>query len=334
MIGKSAVRRVSLGIGLALGILLLALAMQGVDPSALATALASTDPFLVILALFTVVATIGAKTRRWRLLFYPSHRDLRFGRLLSGLLIGQMMNALLPARLGELVRAYLIGETEGQHKLFALGTIVVEKLLDGLMLLLLLALLFLLMPLPDWLRIPGATAGLVLAGLLAAILLLTGRRERILGGMDRLCQLVPALERFGLRKQLDVLADSLNSLRATDVNTRLLAWSVGIWLLAGLTNYLTLLALRIEAPLLVASLFVLAVIHLGLVVPTSPARIGVFHYLCVLSLSVFGVERDQALAYGFVLHFIVVLPIIFAGLFFLWRENLNLYRLAREVGDS
>jgi hypothetical protein len=73
--------------------------------------------------------------------------------------------------------------------------------------------------------------------------------------------------------------------------------------------------------------------HLGLAVPSSPARIGVFHYLCVLSLSVFGVEASLALAYGFVLHFVVVLPIIFAGLFSLWRENLTLFRLTREVGD-
>jgi uncharacterized protein (TIRG00374 family) len=334
VIGKNAIRKVSLGIGLALGVLLLALAFQGVDPSTLTAALARTDLSLIILALVTVAATMGAKARRWGLLFYPSHRELRLDRLLSALLIGQMMNALLPARLGELARAYLIGETEEQDKLFALGTIVVEKLLDGLMLLLLLALLFLLMPLPDWLRIPGAMTGLVLAGLLVAILLFTGQRERILGAINRFCQLVPVLERFGLRERLGVLADSLSSLRARDVNTRLLAWSAGIWLLAALTNYLTLLALRIEAPLLVASIFVLVVMHLGLVVPSSPARIGVFHYLCTLSLSVFGVEASSALAYAFVLHFIVVLPIIFAGLFFLWRENLNLYRLAREVEDS
>lgn len=334
MTGKSAVRSASLGIGLALGVLLLVLAFKGVDPSVLTAALARTDLRLVALGLATVAATTGAKARRWGLLFYPSHRNLRFGKLLSAILIGQMMNSLLPARSGELARAYLIGETEGQHKLFALGTIVVEKLLDGLMLLLLLTLLLLLMPLPDWLRIPGAMTGLVLAGLLAAILLLTGRREKILGAMDRFCQLAPVLERFGLRHRLGVLADSLSSIRARDVNTRLLGWSVGIWLLAALTNCLTLLALGIEAPLLVASLLVLVVIHLGLVVPSSPARVGVFHYICVLSLSVFDVEGSLALAYGFVLHFIVVLPIIFVGIFCLWKENLNLYRLVREVDES
>ncbi len=333
MIGKSLTRRVSLAVGIVLGVLLLVLAFKGVNPSSLVAALGRTDPVLVVFGLVTVAATTGAKARRWGLLFYPSDKEPRFRRLLSAILIGQMMNFLLPARLGELARAYLIGEMEGQRKVFALGTIVVEKLLDGLMLLLALVLLLLFMPLPDWLRLPGATTGLALAALLAAILLLTGQRERILTAMDRICQLVPILERFGLPHRLGVLADSLGSVRASDVNMRLLIWSGSIWLLAALTNYLTLLALRIEIPLLPASLLVLAVVHLGLVVPSSPARIGVFHYLCLLSLSVFGVERGLALAYGFVLHFIVVLPIIFAGLFSLWRENLTLYRFAGKVDE-
>ncbi|NIN63422.1 MAG: UPF0104 family protein, partial [Anaerolineae bacterium] len=110
-------------------------------------------------------------------------------------------------------------------------------------------------------------------------------------------------------------------------------WSFAIWVLAGLTNYLTLLALGIEVPLVVASLFILAVIHIGLVVPSSPGRIGVFHFLCVLSLSFFGVDGAVALAYGFVLHFIVVVPVILVGLLCLWKENVTLYRLVRELGD-
>jgi uncharacterized protein (TIRG00374 family) len=234
---------------------------------------------------------------------------------------------------GELGRAYLIGENEGQSKLFALGTIVVEKLLDGAMLLLVLALLFLVMPLPDWLRMAGATTGLALACLLVAILLLTGQRKAILAALERVGRHVPGMQRIGLPRRLEVLTDSLASLRASEVNVRLLAWSFAIWMLAGLTNYLTLLALGIQVPLVVASLFILAVIHIGLVVPSSPGRIGVFHFLCVLSLSFFGVDGAVALAYGFVLHFIVVVPVIFVGLLCLWKENVTLYRLVREVGD-
>jgi uncharacterized protein (TIRG00374 family) len=328
---RSMARWTYLSIGLALGVLLLVLALRSVDPAGLATALMDTDPLLLLLGLVTVGVTVVAKSLRWRLLFYPRHRDLSWMGLLSALLIGQTVNLLLPARLGELARAYVVGEAEGQHKLLALGTIVVEKLLDGLTLLLLLAVLFVVVPVPDWLRVSGAASALVLGIVLLAVLLLTGQRHRLLGAMDRIGQIVPPLERLGLRRRTATLADGLRSLKSRRVNLRLLLWTAAIWLLAGVTNYLILLALGIEVPLLVASLVVLVVVHLGMVVPSSPARIGVFHYLCLLALSLLGVEQSAALAYGFVLHAIVVLPVIFAGLLCLWKENLSLYRLATEV---
>jgi uncharacterized membrane protein YbhN (UPF0104 family) len=208
---------------------------------------------------------------------------------------------------------------------------VVEKTLDGLALIVLLGVLFVVVPVPPWLRLSGAAAAAVTALLLAVVLLLTRGRRRLVSASERMSQLLPALERLGLNRRLGALADGLRSWRGSGMQVRIVVWTAAIWLLAGLTNYLVLLALDIEVPLLLASLVVLTVVHLGLAVPTSPARIGVFHYLCLLSLSVLGVEGGQALAYGFVLHSIVVLPLIGAGLVCLWKENLTLYRLVAEV---
>jgi uncharacterized membrane protein YbhN (UPF0104 family) len=202
------------------------------------------------------------------------------------------------------------------------------------MLCLLLACLFLVLPVPDWLRLSGAASGLALAVLLMAVLLLTGQRGRLLSAMGRVDQAVPVLGRLGLSRRIAALADGLSSLRSRQVNLRLLVWTLGIWLLAGLTNCVVLLALDIEVPLLLGALVVLVVVHLGMVVPSSPARIGVFHYLCLLSLALLGVDADLGLAFGFVLHSVVVLPVIIVGLLCLWRENLNVYRLLREVDDE
>ncbi len=327
-------RWVYLVIGLALGVVLLVLALESVDRAGLIAALTGTDPLLLCLALLTVGATVMAKALRWRLLFYPWHRTQSRGTLVSALLIGQMVNFLLPARLGEFVRAYVVGQRAGQRKLLALGTIVVEKVLDGLMLSLLLAFVCVVLPVPHWLRLSGAASGLALAVLLLTVLLLTGQRDRLLGAMERVDQAVPVLGRLGLSRRTAALADGLSSLQSRQVNLRLLVWTAGIWLLAGLTNCLVLLALDIEVPLLLGALVVLVVVHLGMVVPSSPARIGVFHYLCLLSLTLLGVDASQGLAYGFVLHFVVVLPVIFAGLLCLWRENVSVYRLLREVDDG
>jgi uncharacterized membrane protein YbhN (UPF0104 family) len=318
------VRWTYLSVGLALGVLLLVLAIRGVDGLALRQSLTGANPWWVALGLLAVAGTAAAKVLRWRLLFYPSHEGLRLSTLVSALLIGQTINLLLPARLGELARAYLVAQDEKRSALSVLGTIVVEKTLDGLALLLL-------MPLPPWLRLSGGLAALMTGALLAMVLLFTGARQRVVTASDWLGQILPVLRSLRLGERVSSLGDGLGSLRAWGVQGRLLIWTAAIWVLAGLTNYFVLLALRIEVPLLLASVLVLTVVHLGLVVPTSPARIGVFHYLCLLALSLLGVEESAALAFGLVLHGIVVLPVLALGLVCLWRENLSLYRLAADV---
>lgn len=325
------VRWTYLGVGLALGLLLLVLAIRGVDASALRRSLTGANPWWVALGLLAVAGTVAAKVLRWRLLFYPSHEGLRLSTLVSALLIGQTVNLLLPARLGELARAYLVAQEEKRPALSVLGTVVVEKTLDGLALLLLLGILLLLMPVPPWLRLSGVVAALMTGGLLAMVLLLTGARRRVIRASERLGQIVPVLGRLRLEERVSSLGDGLRSLRAWGIQARLLIWTAAIWILAGLTNYFVLLALRIEVPPVLASVLVLTVVHLGLAVPTSPARIGVFHYLCLLALSLLGVEESAALAFGLVLHGIVVLPVMTVGLVCLWKENLSLYRLAADV---
>jgi len=325
------VRWTYLGVGLALGVLLLVLAVRGVDASALRRSLTGANPWWVALGLVTVAGTVAAKALRWRLLFYPSHEGLRLSTLVSALLIGQTVNLLLPARLGELARAYLVAQEENRPALSVLGTIVVEKTLDGLALLLLLGILLLLMPVPPWLRLSGVVAALMTGALLAMVLLLAGARWRVIRASERLGQIVPVLGSLRLGERVSSLGDGLRSLRAWGVQARLLIWTAAIWVLAGLTNYFVLLALRIEVPLVLASVLVLTMVHLGLVVPTSPARIGVFHYLCLLALSLLGAEESVALAFGLVLHGIVVLPVMAVGLVCLWKANLSLYRLAADV---
>lgn len=331
MINSPAARRAYMWVWLALGVLLLALAVRSVDPSALIESLANANPWWVLLGLLGMAVTILAKALRWRLAFYPANQGLRLTTLISSLLIGQTVNMLLPARLGELARAHLVGREEKRSAFLALGTIVAEKTLDAIALLLVLSVLFVIMPVPSWLRFAGAVAALLAALLLAGVLLLTGGREWLARVSDRLTQTVPVLERMGLRQRIQLLADGVRSLRSSGLRARLLLWTAAIWLVMGLTNYCVLLALDIEAPHVLASLFVLAMVHLGVAVPTSPAWIGVFHYMCFLPLLFLGVEESQALAYGFVLHAIVVLPVIFAGLLCLWKENLSLYRLVSEV---
>ena len=137
------------------GLACLGLAFQAIPLADVGVALRSTNTALVALGLFSVLLTNGAKTERWRLLFHPRHRNLRWRSCFVAIMVGQMLNILVPWRVGELARAYMIGETEGESKAYALGTIVIEKLVDVVMLGLVSSVLVWLLVLPDWFRGPS-----------------------------------------------------------------------------------------------------------------------------------------------------------------------------------
>jgi len=330
LIIKGVVRRWRLWLGTALSLTFLALTLRNVRLPEVMEAIVEANYPLLALALGTVIVTTLAKAARWGVLFHPYHRQPRFSKLFSVLLIGQMANAVLPARLGELIRAYMLGEIERLSKAYALTTIVVEKTLDGLMLTLILAILLPFIPLPSWLRQSGIFIGSAFITLFILMFLVAYRKDSVLCLVDGLLRLVPGLKRLDLPSRLGPIVEGLATLRSRESTLRLWGWSIFIWIMAALTNYLTFLAMGIAVPFL-ATPFLLVVLHLGRIVPSSPGQVGVFHYLCILALSLFSVERSLALSYSLVLHLIVFLPMIALGAFYLWKENYDLQRLVIAV---
>ena len=311
----------------------LAVAFNNVQLSEVTEALAKTNFPILILALGTVVVTMLGKAARWRLLFFPHQAQLRFSKLFSVLLIGQTTNVLLPTRLGDLARAYLIGEIEGVNKALALCTVVMEKIVDSLMLLLLFALLLPLVPLPSWFRWSGVFISSAFVLLFLVIWAVAYQRDRTRPSINSVLQLIPGFERFGLSRAIQIAVDGLTLFRRVDVDLKLLGWSAIISVSETLTNYFTLLAMGIALPLS-AALFLLIVLRFGAAVPSSPGKIGVFHYLCVLALSAFAVDKALALSYGFVLHLLVFVPMILLGTMYTWKENYDLQRLAPLRRDA
>jgi hypothetical protein len=111
--------------------------------------------------------------------------------------------------------------------------------------------------------------------------------------------------------------DSLNFVRTP----KALAWvallTAGIWGLAFLNIELILQAVRIGAPL-AASLLILVALQAGISLPSLPGKVGVFEYVCVLSLAAYGVDRSIGLSYGILLHAVVYLPTLALGLVAVW----------------
>ena len=302
--------------GIVISLIAIYLTTVGLDYRSVWANLVQANLALLVLALVSISVNNIAKAVRWKILMSERGAAVSMLQALRLHLIGQMLNSVLPARAGDLSRAYMTGDL-GVARTFVLGTVAVEKIIDMLCYVLIFALLLLLMPLPAWVSQPAYLLVVFTALAVGAIIVVLLYRR---GGGDLSAQVVAWLPAHLRERVGTMLTDGLESIHVLTDSHKLLRvalWSVLIWLTAALTNYGVLAALGIvTSP--VAALFSLFVLVAGINLPSAPGNIGVFEYLCVLALAVFGVERTAALSFGVLLHVLVLLPPALGGLAAVW----------------
>ncbi|MDD2695461.1 MAG: lysylphosphatidylglycerol synthase transmembrane domain-containing protein [Anaerolineales bacterium] len=312
-------------VGAAISLGCLYLAFRGVQLEPLLAQLGRASASWLLLSLGVSLATLLAKAARWRALFAPPRLPNR-GRAFAIQSIGMLFNLYMPARLGDLARAYLMGESEGMSKTYVLGTIVLEKFFDLAMLLISVGLLVTQLAIPVWLIGPSETTALLLGGVVLALVVLTLRPDPALKLVERASVLIPADGRGWVRRQTQNALASLQVLRSPVHTLRIVLWTLLIWTLGFVTNYLVFLAVGFALPIW-AAIFLLAVLQIGIAVPSSPGRIGVFHYLTVLSLDFFAIDHQAGQGYSLALYAVAILPPTLAGAYFVWREKITWSKL-------
>jgi uncharacterized protein (TIRG00374 family) len=292
-------------------------------------ALTSADYRLVLAALVVNLITIPIRSARWGLMF-PKDSRPAFGRLTMSMLIGQAVNVFVPARLGDLVRATLI---DTEHTAFVLGTQVFRIALDLAMLAALVVVLLFQAGLPSWWRGPGEAILVTTAlALIVLSLMVAGRRHltRLLNWMGSRWPLGRS------RRFLDIGAQFVRSADAfgrPSLVFALLAITVLIWVLYATVNYILLGAVGAPYSWL-AAVFLLAVLQLGVAVPSSPGRVGVYHYLAVQSLAIFGVDQATAVSYAILLHFISIILPAMIGALLAWHSGVGLRAMSSGIGSQ
>jgi hypothetical protein len=321
--------------GAVLAVALLVFFFRGMDWSALGTALREAR-LLPLLGL--VVVTLGvyaARAWRWGDLLLPLGR-VPYPDLFSATMVGFASGLLIP-RAGELLRPWLISRRHPIATSAGFATIILERLLDLITVLLLFAVYLFVLPAPaaqiegrltELVKLGGAmTAGVALA-VLVFLLALHANAERVIGTLEKLLTRAPRWLAEPCSKILRAFSSGLAVLRAPfPLLARIGLESLVVWLLIALGFHLNHMAFGIELPFH-ANFLLMAFLVVGVAIPT-PGMVGGFHAFYLLALSdVFGVPRATAAAAAVSAHALSNLPVLVLGLVLLGREGLSLSKVA------
>lgn len=292
---------------------------------------------LPLLLLGTVVVTLPFPLRalRWRPLLRPILPGSRFRPRFAATCIGFMANNLLPARVGEFARAYALSRLEPVRVSASFGSLVVERMFDGIVVVMLLLAALAWPTFPDFSeRDFGGIAlwvGAIVLGVFAFMLALVMWPERSVRWFERtVARLLPAAVRRPIVDALEAFLEGLAALRDGRLVLEIFLWSVLTWLVAGVGMWLGLLAFGIQLPLL-AGIFLQSVIALAVAIPSAPGFFGVFEAAARIGLvEVWGVESTAAVAFAIGFHIAGFVPITVMGLYYLWRLGISW----RDVGAS
>jgi glycosyltransferase 2 family protein len=322
--------------GFLLTFVFLGLVLWRTDLTELGSALRSANYLYLVPAALCTVTSYLLRTARWQRILNPSRR-IPYRSLLSVLMIGFMANNVLPARLGEFVRAYTLGRKERISKSLSFATIMLERLLDGVTLLAVLGVLALLMPLPGWGEELAYVAGAVFFVAIVGIVVLLVRGDLAARLLRLILRPLPALTAERMSQRADAFVQGLHALRGGSVVAGLLAYSVVIWAVEATFYLLIVRAFGVSLPatsLALAPLLMLVVVNLGIMLPSAPGYVGTFQFFGVLALSVFGVQHEVALSAAIVAHGVQYVLVTGVGLLFFWRANLTFGALTRSADSD
>ena len=328
-------------IGFAVSLLFIGLFLYRTDFDEIRDAFANANYFIAFAALPVYFLGIWLRTVRWQYLLRPVRRVSAW-RLFPVVIIGLMANNLIPARAGELVRAYILGERERVNKAAALGTIAIDRLFDGLTLLPALVILAVFVGggeefeanllvtkfTVDFLQLAVIMA--VLFGAALAVFVLLAFSEAWRGRADGLiATLTPARFRPSVEGLARSFFKGLDVLRSPGDLAVARVMSALSWLLEATMYYLVGLAFDIEVGFHIY-LLATAAANLAIAVLASQGGIGPFELVTKQTFIAAGVASSTAAAYAIGLHALVLLPVTAAGLYFLGTMGLSLGEMFRR----
>jgi len=316
--------------GFASSILLLWWALRDVESDQLWASLQDADPRLLLAAVIASSGTMIIRTIRWGVLLEPTGPPLPFGERFAAICIGFATNNLLPVRMGDVVRAYTISRRNELATSSSIGSILVERLLDGLVVVGFGTVPLLLsgtmgVPFPEgWIK-----AGMLISGVVGAVTILVWwtvtKAERLVPPGPGMVE--PTRTGQVMARVLGLVISGLagmRALRSARSMSRALSWSIVLWISNSAAIGLALMAFGITSPGIPGVILLHATFGLAVALPSAPGALGPIEAAARIVLALYATEPVRIAGFVLLFHILSLLPGTMLGLWYGHRFGVGL----------
>jgi uncharacterized protein (TIRG00374 family) len=313
--------RTALGIGISAVALYLAMPPRAEWGNVAAAFTRVRYGFLAPIALLCAYSIV-VRCQRWQLLLRPVG-TVPFLPLFSATSIGFLCNMVLPLRVGEVVRPVLLARRTNVPVSSVLASVLLERLLDMLTILVFLGLVMCLVPVSSTIQRSGIVFVVFAVFAVGIIVALQRQHPAALGLVRWVLTRLPANVRERAESALQSFIDGLQGIGEGAVLVRILAYSVFLWMVIAAVFAIGFYACHLDVPTVSGALALVTVVAGAVSAPSAPGFIGTFQAGCVVGLGLFGVSHADAIPYAFVVWGAQWVTQIVLGVVFLLRENVS-----------
>ncbi len=295
-------------------------------------ALRTTDYWWIAMSLIAFGLGCVARALRWRSLFGRGRRP-PVGPILDATMVGYLYNNVLPVRAGEAARVVVLTQRSSTAPVEIVGTVVVERMYDVLVLLVIFFAAEPWLSNVSWFGAAAIVAIVLALGIAVVATVLAIYGDRPVRLLLRPLRRSPRFSSEGIERAARELTHGLSGLRDWVVALETFLWSLAAWMLTALCAYLVSLGFHLQLPFSCGVLVAVAV-GLSMIVPSPPAAVGVFESAALVALKAYHVPYSSALPYALVLHLVNFLPYVIVGVLVLHYNSRHPRRKRSATTDN
>ncbi|MBP9503208.1 MAG: flippase-like domain-containing protein [Candidatus Promineofilum sp.] len=265
--------------------------------------------------LISMLSVVGFMFIRAIRLLFMLDNSIPYSKVFHIQNIGYMLSQLLPLRLGDVARVILIGNVPPVTMAQGFSTLVIERLMDLLFIVVLLPFTISgIANIPEWMRSFAQLSGLVAIAGIGVLIIAANQRERALRIADSLMgRLLPFLNRESWLRRFDGLLVGLKSLTSIRDGAILILLTILIWVPVIIAYYFAILAVNLE-PTWTMAAFVVCAAALSVAIPSTPGQAGPFHFAVITALQLFGQPAAESASFAFLYHIGSLLVMVILGM--------------------